>query len=285
MLVDDPGRHFNCRQFGNVHTMDAKKIIFIHGLHENAHSWTAWKIFFENLGYTCHAPDYPYHGGIPSVLRQHADKRLAKIRLRDVVQYYTQFIDQSGTEPPILMGHSMGGLIVQKLIQAGKGSLGICITSASPRGVLSLKWSFIRSNIGVINPFKGNSLYCGTKEWFHYAICNTLTRQQADEIYERSVIPESRNIPRSSRFSDGNIDFTKPHKPLLFVSAEKDHIIPISLNRRNVEAYKDKQSITDFKEFKGRSHSICVQEGWQEVAQFIAEWITKNTGHRQAVLL
>ena len=41
--------------------MNAKTIVFIHGLHENAHSWTEWKQYFEDLGYVCHAPSYPYH--------------------------------------------------------------------------------------------------------------------------------------------------------------------------------------------------------------------------------
>jgi hypothetical protein len=173
----------------------------------------------------------------------------------------------------------MGGLIVQKLIQEQKGSLGICITSASPKGLFSFRWSFLKSNLGTINPFKGNSLFCGTKEWFHYAICNTLTREESDRIYEKAVVPESRNIPRSSRLNDGKIDFNKPHKPLLFISAEKDHIIPISLNIKNFEAYKDKQSIIEFKEFKERSHSICVQSNWEEVALFTGQWIAKNASH------
>lgn len=253
-----------------------KSIVFVHGLHENAESWKSWKLFFEKLGFVCHTPNYPFHDGVPCELRLKPNRDLAKIRLNDVVDHYAKFIENLGDVMPVLIGHSMGGLIVQKLIQAEKGSLGVCITSASPKGVFSFKWSFIKSNIGVINPFKGNSLYCGTKGWFHYAICNSLTRQESDEIYEKAVVPESRNIPRSSRFNDGIIDFNKPHKPLLFISAEKDHIIPISLNIKNVKAYKDKQSITDFKAFKGRSHSICVQNGWEEVAQYIENWITKN---------
>lgn len=253
-----------------------KTIVFIHGLHENADCWKHWKLFFEKSGYVCHSPSYPLHDGVPYGLRQKPNKELAKIRLVDVVGHYSEYIDGLEDTLPILIGHSMGGLIVQKLIQAEKGSLGVCITSATPKGVLSFKWSFIKSNIGVINPFKGNSLFCGTREWFYYAICNTLTRQESDEIYEKTVVPESRNIPRSSRFNDGIIDFIKPHKPLLFISAEKDHIIPVSLNISNVKAYKDKNSITDFKEFKGRSHSICVQNGWEEVAHFIHTWILKK---------
>lgn len=255
---------------------NSKTIVFVHGLHENAESWTSWKLFFEQLGYVCHVPNYPYHEGTPHQLRQAPNPLLANIKLNDVVETYVNFIDKLGIIKPIIIGHSMGGLIVQKLIQANKGSVGICITSASPKGIFSFKWSFLKSNIGTVNPFKGNSLYCGTKEWFHYAICNTLTKEQSDKIYEKAVVPESRNIPRSSRFSDGYIDFKKPHNPLLFISAEKDHIIPISLNIKNYKAYTDKSSITDFKEFKGRSHSICVQEGWEEVTHFVQIWLEKN---------
>ena len=256
--------------------VNPKTIVFIHGLHENAGSWKLWKLFFEQSGFICHAPNYPFHEGAPHELRQNPNRHLEKIRMNDVVKHYVKFIDGLGVAP-VLIGHSMGGLIVQKLIELNKGSMGICISSASPKGVIGFKWSFVKSNWCVVNPFKGNDLFCGSREWFHYAICNTLTRQQSDEIYEEAVVPESRNIPRSSRFSDGKIDFFKPHKPLLFISAEKDHIIPVSLNRKNMAAYKDKQSIRDYHEFKGRAHCMCVQQGWEEVAQLVKNWLAKNT--------
>ncbi len=258
--------------------INSKEILFIHGLHENAHVWIEWKLFFENLGYKCHTPSYPYHEGIPSELRQNPNRLLRKVGLNEVIDYYKNYIKGLSDKTPILVGHSMGGLIVQKLMQFDMGALGVCITSASPKGVMSFKWSFIKSNIGVINPFKFNSLYCGTKDWFHYAICNTMTRRQSDEIYDLAVVPESRNIPRSSRFNDGKIDFKKPHKPLLFIGAEKDHIIPISLVKKNVKAYKHTDSITEFKEFRGKAHSLCFQSGWQEVADYIHQWILKNGG-------
>lgn len=258
---------------------NSKTIVFVHGLHENAHSWSRWRLFFENLGYACYTPDYPYHGGVPNELRKNPNRLLAKVKLSDVVSHYTDYIDNLKDEGyPILIGHSMGGLIVQKLIQSKKGSLGVCITSASPQGLLSFKWSFIKSNWGTVNPLKANSLFCGSKEWFHYAICNTLSRQESDEIYQNAVIPESRNIPRSSRGIEGKINFNIPHSPLLFIGAEKDNIIPLSLNMKNAKRYKDKNSITEFKEFKGRSHGICIQDGWQEVAQFIEDWVLKNAG-------
>ncbi len=91
--------------------------------------------------------------------------------------------------------------------------------------------------------------------------------------YERYVVPESRNIPRSTTGSQGRINFSKPHPPLLFIAGEQDHIIPYSLNKKNAEAYKDKNSITGYKLFPNRTHYICGQKRWEEVAGFIEGWI------------
>ncbi len=71
------------------------------------------------------------------------------------------------------------------------------------------------------------------------------------------------------------IDFKKPHNPLLFIAGEKDHIIPSSLNKKNFEAYKDTNSKKEFIEFAGRTHYICNQPNWQEVADYINGWISK----------
>ena len=75
--------------------------------------------------------------------------------------------------------------------------------------------------------------------------------------------------------NDGKIDFNKPHNPLLIIAGEKDHIVPSSLNKKNYKAYKDKYRITDFKKFEGRTHYICGQQNWKEVAIFINEWIAR----------
>ena len=73
--------------------------------------------------------------------------------------------------------------------------------------------------------------------------------------------------------NDGKIDFAKPHKPLLIIAGEKDNIIPPSLNKKNYQAYTDKNSKTDFKVFAGRTHYICGQVRWEEVAEYIELWI------------
>ncbi len=252
----------------------SKTIVFIHGLFQSPQGWAEWKKHFEAQGYTCYTPAYPYHEGKPEELRKNVNPALGKLTFGQVIDSLAAFIDKL-PEKPILIGHSMGGLAVQKLINMGKGVAGVCIDTAPPKGIISFKWSFLKSNFPTINPFKGNSVCLPSIKWFQYAFCNTLTLEQTAKIYNESVVPESRNIPRSSTKNDGYIDFKKAHAPLLFIAGEKDNIIPSSLNRTNFEAYKDTNSKKEFKEFPGRTHYICGQENWQEVADYILGWMKK----------
>jgi alpha-beta hydrolase superfamily lysophospholipase len=71
----------------------------------------------------------------------------------------------------------------------------------------------------------------------------------------------------------GKIDFRKPHNPLLIIAGEKDNIVPSLLVRENFEAYKEKKSRIEFREFADRTHYICGQAKWEEVAGYIDEWI------------
>jgi pimeloyl-ACP methyl ester carboxylesterase len=252
--------------------MQSKTIVFIHGLFQNPESWEQWITFFKAKGYTCHAPAYPYHEGNPAVLRIRVHPDLGKLTFGDVTTSLAAFIEKL-PEKPVLIGHSMGGLAVQKLIEKNMGIAGICIDSAPPKGIFSLNWNFLRANLPTVNPFKGNSAVLPDVKWVHRSFCNTMTVEQTEIEYDRFVVPESRNIPRSSIGKDGEIDFRKPHSPLLFIAGKKDRIIPASLNRKNLSAYKDKNSIIDYKGFAGRTHYICGQENWEEVAGFVAEWI------------
>jgi pimeloyl-ACP methyl ester carboxylesterase len=252
--------------------INSKTIVFIHGLFQNPKSWEGWVKYFRAKGYTCYAPAYQYHEGEPETLRRNIDSRLGLLTLGQVIKSLTAFIDAL-PEKPILIGHSMGGLAVQKLISMDKGAAAIAIDAAPPKGIFTFKWSFLKVNLSTVNPLKGNSSCLPSLEWFHYAFCNTMTMEQTKKEYDLYVVPESRNIPRSSTGKAGKIDFKKSHVPLLMIAGEKDNIIPSSLNKKNHEAYTDKTSRCDFKEFPGRTHYICGQENWEEVAGYIEMWI------------
>lgn len=162
--------------------MNSKTVVFIHGLFHNPKSWEAWMQYFQARDYTCHAPAYPFHEGEPAWLRDHVHPQLGTLSFAQVIEHLSKFIDKL-PEKPILIGHSMGGLAVQKLISMDKGAAGICIDTAPPQGVFSFKWSFLRANFPTINPLKGNSPCLPSVAWFHYAFCNTMTLEQTKVVY------------------------------------------------------------------------------------------------------
>src|ERR1700722_414785 len=173
-----------------------KNIVFVHGMFQNPKSWTKWVKYFEAKGYKCHTPAYPYHEGDPAELRRNIPDELNKLTLDKVIDSIVQVIGKLDEEP-IVIGHSMGGLITQILVNRSLVKAGICIDSAPPAGVFSFKWSFLKSNLPVINPFKGFSPCVLTKAQFHYAFCNVMSQTDSDQVYDELVTPESRNIPRS----------------------------------------------------------------------------------------
>lgn len=255
--------------------INSKTIIFIHGLFLTPKVWNEWKKKFENMGYTCHAPANPGHEGQPAKLRSNPDSNLGEVNFEDWVNNIINYIDNL-PEKPIIVGHSMGGLVAQKLMQLNKVDAAVCISSAPPKGVITTKLSFAKSNLGLINPFKGNSIYYPTKKWFHYAFTNTLTKEQSDRIFEEQVVPESRNIPRQTLKKAGKIDFKRPHQPLLFISGKDDHIIPFTLNKSNFNKYKDQNSIKEMKVFENRDHFICGEKNWEEVADYVYSWLNNK---------
>lgn len=248
--------------------MTSKTIIFIHGMFNGANAWDAWIEYFEQAGFTCLAPAWPFHDPADDITN------LGALTLDTVIARYQSIIREL-PEPPILIGHSMGGLIVQVLLNQGLGLCGIAIDSAPPAGVSSLAWSFLKSNLPVINPFMGDTPYVMSFPTFQYVFAHLLPLEEQMELYKKMIVPESRNVARSAgKF--GKIDFTKPHSPLLLIAGEQDHIIPASLNKKNFLKYKPDGSVAQFKIFPERTHSITAQHDWREVAEYILNWIKQS---------
>lgn len=251
----------------------SKTIVFIHGLFVNNTSWTEWKSYFEAQGYTCYAPANPYHEGSPADLRANINPELNNVGFEDVVMNIVKFIDTL-PEKPIVIGHSLAGLVVQKLIEMDKAVAGISIDGAPPKNIFA-PFQTIKTVFPVVNFFR-SSPYMGSKEWYHYAFFNNMTREESDKEFEKIAVPESRTIAWDTLLkSFANVNLKKPHNPLLFIGGENDNIFPANFTKKIAGSYKDANSITDFKAFANRSHYICGEKGWQEVADYVLSWLAK----------
>ncbi len=256
--------------------MHSKTIVFVHGMFVTPTCWKKWQEYFEARGYRTLAPAWPEHDPPASAQRaRHPNPALAKLELADLVEHYRQIV-RALPEKPILVGHSMGGLIVQLLLQEDLAVAGVAIDSAPPKGVISLAWSFLKSNWPAINPFASKNEPIALDEAaFHYAFTNTLDEARSRAAYAAEVVPESRRVGKGPTGAAAKIDFAHPRPPLLLVAGEKDHIIPATLNQKNFARYEG-PSVTELKTFAGRDHWIIASDGWQEVADYVRGWIEKG---------
>ena len=247
-------------------------IVFLHGMYLNSRSWQPWMERAASRGFATIAPDWPFHDGPPAVLRDNIPPQLGELTFGDVVASAKRVIDEL-PERPLLVGHSVGGLLVQKLLNDGYGAAGAAISSAPPRGVLSFAPDFIRANWPHINPFAGRRPIEMTKERFHSTFCTTMSRDESDAAFDELVVPESRNVPRSTLTAQAHVDFAAEHVPLLMLAGDSDHLTPESLVRRNASRYRHP---VDVGTFAGRAHFICNQPGWEEVADVTFDWLTRT---------
>ncbi|RFZ85593.1 alpha/beta hydrolase [Mucilaginibacter terrenus] len=249
-----------------------KTIIFIHGMFQNPRSWDKWIAFFSAKGYNCLAPAWPLHEGEPSQLRDNPPTGLGDLHLQTIADEMERVVTAQ-PEPPIVIGHSVGGLIAQLLAAKGLVDVAVPICSVAPNAMLAFDWGFIKNSALITNPFKGNEPFYTDVESFHSSFCNTMSDEDAKRAFTRTATHDSRNVLRDCMGEAGKIDVDQPHVPLLFIGAEMDQIIPAALCKRNAEAYTHTESISEYKEFSNRGHWICGEHGWEEVAGYIASWI------------
>lgn len=255
----------------------SKTIVFVTGAFVHHSSWKEWKTYFESKGYTTVLPSWPHKEASPDELRRSANPGLAALSLKELVDHYATII-AALPEKPILIGHSLGGLITQLLLQRDLGVAGIAIHPAPPQGVLSLKFSFLKSVWGPLGYFTNaqKNFMMSLEDW-KFAFTNGMTEQQQQESYKLFTIPESKKVSRTTLTSQSRINFKKPHAPLLITSGTEDNILPASLNYSNYKRYKQKNgSVTDYKEFPGRNHFVLGQASWKEDADYILDWISRH---------
>jgi pimeloyl-ACP methyl ester carboxylesterase len=180
-------------------------------------------------------------------------------------------------EKPIVIGHSLGGLMTQIIVNRDLAAAGVAIHPVPPLGVFPYEFSFLKGGwkaLGLFTSLKKTYLM-SLSDW-QYAFVNEMPLAEQKAAYEQNTIPESKTVARGGLTSAAKVDFTKPHAPLLITSGSIDNIIPAHLNFRNFNKYTKNGSILDYKEFPGRNHFVLGQPTWKEDAQYILEWLNKN---------
>jgi len=252
----------------------SKTIILIHGNFVNNISWTEWKRHYEQKGYIVYTPANPGHAGIPVELRATVHPDLVNAGFIDVVSNIARLID-SLHEKPLIIGHSMAGMAAMKLLELGKASAAVSVDGAPPKNVFP-PFTTLKAVLPAFGFFSFKKYFMGSEDWYNRCFFNTLPESDRRKAFESFAVPESFKVSRELVLNSfSNIDFEKPHEPILFIGGGSDHIFPPSLTETLARKYKDKNSLVSLKVFEGKSHFICGEPGWEKVADHILTWYEK----------
>lgn len=247
-------------------------VVFIHGLWLHHSSWGPWVELFRERGYDPIAPGWPGTKDTVEAARAEPDS-VAGYGIDDVVDHYAAII--AGLDaPPVLIGHSFGGLMVQRLLGQGIGRAGVAIDAAPIKGVFYLPASALRvAFIALRNPKNKEGTVALTEEQFRFGFGNAVSEEESQELYERWAVAS----PGKPLFEDAVANFSRhspaaiasdndTRGPLLLIAGGQDHTVPEGVTKSTLKQYEDSEAVTHLQDFPDRGHSLALDHGWREVA-------------------
>jgi pimeloyl-ACP methyl ester carboxylesterase len=257
-------------------------VVFIHGLWLHATSWNPWLERFDAAGYDPIAPGWP---GEPATVEEarRMPELVANTSIDDAASHYMKIIDTLDVKP-VLVGHSFGGMLAEKILGQGAASAAVAIDPAQIKGVLPLPLAQLRAALPVLsNPGNLRKAVSLTRQEFRYAFGNNLSEQESDALYARWAIP----APARPLFQAATANFTVHSQaavdtdndtrgPLLLISGMQDHTVPDVTTRSTFKQYRHSTAVTNLQQFEGRGHSLTIDHGWRDVANASLDWLKEQ---------
>jgi non-heme chloroperoxidase len=251
-----------------------KTILFIHGILVGGWCWDKYKKFFEERGYRCVAPNLRYHG---IGQNEEPNPRLGSTSLVDYVDDLEKEIHELNLpngEKPIVIGHSMGALLAQKLAERGLAEKIVLISSAPPSDIIQPLFWLVKGFFLLKTPYlfwkKPNTV---TFKNFKNMVLHRIATDEQEQIFEKIGYESGRALLEISfgfldPYKASNIDDKKVYCPVLVLSGDEDRVLSTKITKKIAQKYN-----TKYKVFTHHAHWIIAEPNWEEVAEYIAEWL------------
>ena len=237
-------------------------ILFIHGMFGGAWYFERYQRFFADRGYVSHALDLRGHHGSRPV------EDLGRVGIEDYVADALAVARHIGR--PIVVGHSMGGLIAQKLAEADAVSAAVLVAAAPPRWITPATPLLLRKQLKHGWRILRQKPVTGTRE-DHLAL--SLNRMPPDEAAAAvsRLVPESGRAALQLSLGTVAVDASRIRCPMLGVVGLDDRFIVPRVMRALARRY-DMRLI----EVPGHAHFIITEPGWEVPAAMIADWLDET---------
>jgi pimeloyl-ACP methyl ester carboxylesterase len=244
------------------------QIIFVHGMWCRPSVWAQWQGAFEAAGYPCTAIALPGHA------EGEADSAVENKSVNDYVEAVAREVAQH--DRPLVIGHSMGGFIAQKLASHGILRAAVLVNSATPAPVFPLRPQMLPYTT---RPFLTWGLWRKSfrlQRWeADYLVFNMMPETERVRLFG-DMIAESGRAAYQLGFGSLNlagsnrVDREAIKCPMLCLAGAQDHIIPIGASRGMAAWYGEK---FDYREYPGHGHWMLGEAGWRERVAEILAWL------------
>jgi len=254
----------------------ARLAVLIHGMWGTADVWRNWRPFLEARGWQTIASSLRHHDAPP----EDPPPALATTSLHDYVADLEASL-QALPEKPVVIGHSMGGLIALLLCAKGLATAGVLLTPAPPASVVAIRPSnllaFARIQARWAWWRKPHRATLG--EALSHTF-NTTDPTEGAALHASFVHDSGRALfeialPWLDGTKAATVDPRRVTVPLLFVATENDKLTPPGVVRR---ASRQFAHVSDYVEYKGQGHWVLGQPGWDHVADETVAWLDAKAG-------
>ncbi|MBO1413239.1 alpha/beta hydrolase [Streptomyces sp. FH025] len=262
--------------------MKQTPVVLIHGAWFHMSSWEGWAERFTAHGYAVCVPGWP--GEAPTADQVRRDPGpLGDLGLAALTAHYEEIV-RSFDNPPVLIGHSAGGLIAQHLLAADLGRAAVALAPLPAGGVplddgRPRPWSLMSAG-----PTRHPGFELLPRARFRHVVVNAVGEEEAAKLFDRYAVPAPLRLLADlglDRTAAGPADTVvdtanSARGPLLLVSGQEDRIVPDAVTRSVYKLYGDSCAVTDLKQFADRGHSLVFDSGWRSVADHVLVWLAAN---------
>lgn len=235
-------------------------VLFVHGMWGGAWMWQPYMDFFAARGWRCHALNLRGHHGSRPV------SDIGRVSIHDYVADARAVAEALGL--PVVLGHSMGGLLAQKLAELLPLPAVVAFTPAAPRGILAITTlELARAALRHLPEILGRRPLMPAFAEIEALELNRLPPADRRAVYAR-MVPESGRMTFDIAVTGLRVDPRQVRAPMLVIAGSDDRITPAPMVRRVARRYG-----ATLREYPGFAHMLLMEPGWERIASDIAAWL------------
>jgi pimeloyl-ACP methyl ester carboxylesterase len=246
---------------------DSPPLLFVHGYFGRGLAFEPLMSDLAHRGYSCWAPDLRGHGETPT------DIPLGKVSVQDYADDIARVARQLGS--PVIIGHSMGGLIAQLVAARGLARALVLLAPAPPRGIPVLSLRLAIAQVRYMPSILLSRVVCPGRADLKALVVNRVPEHEQDVVLDM-LVPDSGRAGCEMSILGVPVPREAITVPVLVISGDQDRFIPLSRSRLVAERYG-----ADLHVAPGRGHMLIIEPGFEQLSERIDQWLRTKVVDQQ----